>query len=516
MITSWGTKNDHYLVRLVTEYRSMSADVDIIVLSNVQKAVAAGVKVMVVDRQNPWSILRVAGAVRYPWSLGQEYREWKRYMGFPFLHRRILADRLNEYDLFIFSEDDTLITERNLQAFQTVSKVAREDEVPGFLRFEISPGGRRNYPEVHGHFHWDPMSIRKRGQYTLASFTNEHAASYVLTRQQLRRAIDSAGYLVEPHAGKYDMLCTAATDPYVQCGLQKLICISHLDDFLIHHLPNVYVGTQFGADDCEVRRQVGVLLRIGAKGHRRGPLFDTETKAELARYSKNFYEPVLPEVLAAIPEGARSILSIGCGWGATEACLTEKGLQVTAVSLDSVIAGHAQQRGVEVITGNFREAREKLAGRRFDCLLLSNVLHLVPNPVEVLSLFGNLLSPGGVLIAVSPNLARLGAKRLICRRGRIAKHEMYRRTGIQFSSHKTVREWFRAAGMQVQKFMDILEPRPKKYSRFTLGLGDRWIAWEFVSIAKMDQSRLTVWSHQLRSQHEISANSRHKRGVPSK
>ena len=38
------------------------------------------------------------------------------------------------------------------------------------------------------------------------------------------------------------MLCSAATDPYTRCGLTKVINISRIDDFLLPHLPNKYVG----------------------------------------------------------------------------------------------------------------------------------------------------------------------------------------------------------------------------------------------------------------------------------
>src|SRR5579864_7155130 len=315
VIASWGTKNDQYLSRLVLEYRSMSFDAHIVVLTNVEREIAPGVEVVTVDlkKLNPGSFRRVISAARYPWSILREYREWKRHMDFPFAHKQIFADRMNDYDLFVFSEDDTLVTEKNLRAFQEVSAVLPDNEIPGFLRFEESVDGSRNFPEVHGIFHWDPESVRLRGDNTLAFFTNEHAACYVLTRQQLRRAIESKGFLVYPHTEKYDLLCTAATDPYTQCGLQKLICISRLDEFLINHLPNKYIGTSFGVSNPELRRQVDLLLKIGQNGHKETALFQTETKLNYGAYSKNYYEPVVPELVSAIPKGAKTVLSIGCG-----------------------------------------------------------------------------------------------------------------------------------------------------------------------------------------------------------
>src|SRR5258707_914964 len=80
------------------------------------------------------------------------------------------------------------------------------------------------------------------GGYRFATFSNAHSGCYVLTRSHLRRVIRSGGYLVPPHDGFCDMRASAATDPYTRCGLTRRLCVSHLDRFLIHHLPNNYIG----------------------------------------------------------------------------------------------------------------------------------------------------------------------------------------------------------------------------------------------------------------------------------
>jgi SAM-dependent methyltransferase len=460
-IASYGVANEPYLTRLVQQYRSMPFDVDIVVLSNLRREVAPGVEVVVVDLQG-----------KNPWTL-------------PFPHKQIFADRLNDYDIFIYSEDDTLVTEKNLRAFLEVSAVLSEGEIPGFLRYEECPDGSRNFPEIHGTFHWDPASVRTRGGYTMAFFTNEHAACYALKREQLRRAINSGGYLVEAHADKYDLLCTAATDPYTQCGFQKLICVSHLDDFLIHHLPNKYVGSRFGIDEPELRRQLEMLLRPSSNGHRPSSLFQTETKLWAGWYSKDYYEPVRADVLAAIPEGARSVLSIGCGWGAMEAALAAKGMRVVAIPLDPVVAGGAEAKGFDVVHGDFQTAREKLEGERFDCLLLSNVLHLVPDPVEVLACYGKLLSEEGIALLLVPNILRLSTYWGRIRGDkRFQDFGSYGKTGVHLTSHKIVRGWIRDAGMIPGGITDVLSPSAQKAGRLALGLMNALLSSEIIAVGR--------------------------------
>jgi len=484
-IATWGTKNDDYLSRLVAEYRSMPFDVDIFVLSNVARPATPGVEVVVRRPRKIWSLDRVKEAARHPWLFLDHYSEWKRHLDFPFAHKQILADRVNQYDLFIFSEDDTLITERNLRAFMDVSQSLPENEVPGFLRFEEYPDGGRNYPEVHGIFHWDVESVRKRGPHTLASFTNLHSACYVLTQPQLQRAINSGGFLVGPHSEQYDPLCTAATDPYTQCGMQRLISLTKVDDFLIHHLPNRYLGTKFGVDEKEFRRQIESLLRIGTNGHRPAPLFRTETKLEYGIYSKPYYEPAYAEVLSLVPEHTKTVLSIGCGSGATEARLADRGIRVTGVPLDSVIAGCAEAKGVEIVQGDFATARQKLTGRQFDCILLSNILHLIPDPVATLASFETLLSPKGLIVAVLPNTTQIGPKgRAIRGNGRIRHNGTYEQSGVHLATPSSIRSWFRNAGMHVHQLRSVLTNRAQKYEFIAKTLPNSITAAEFIALAR--------------------------------
>ena len=148
-IANWGTKNDAYLAQLINEYQSMSFDVDVVVLSNLQKEFGDGVESVKVDLRG-----------KDPWSL-------------PFAHKAILASRVNEYDLFVYSEDDTLVTEKNLRAFQSVSGTLSETEVAGFFRFEKNPQGELHFPDVHGHFHWIQfLFVRRVTSSSLTSPTN--------------------------------------------------------------------------------------------------------------------------------------------------------------------------------------------------------------------------------------------------------------------------------------------------------------------------------------------------------
>ena len=80
--------------------------------------------------------------------------------------------------------------------------------------------------------------------------------------------------------------------------------------------------------------------------------------------------------------------------GATERQLVEQGIRVVGIPIDSVIGSSAEQHGIEIVYGDFKAARRSLQAERFDCILLINVLHLVPDPAGVLSSYTELLAPG--------------------------------------------------------------------------------------------------------------------------
>lgn len=458
-IASYGSRNDVYLAQLLQEYGRMPYDVDVVVVSNIEKPLPPGVE------------LRVGTPTKNPWSL-------------PFAHRAVFEERKDQYDLFIYSEDDTLITRSHVDAFMRAAAILKDDELAGFLRSEEGPDGTMYFSTIHRHYHWDPKSVVVRGGETFAFFTNEHGACYILTREQLRKAIASGGYSVPPHEGKYDMLVSAATDPYTQCGFRKLICISKLEEFTCKHLTNKYVG-RTGLESDIVQVQIQALLDIGRGAKNAGEPTPVETLLPGTRWAKSYYEPRRDDLVGLIPSTASSALSVGCGWGAFEEVLVERGIEVTAVPLDVVIGAVAERRGVRVLDTSIARGHDLVPAASFDVLMILGLLHLTSDPVDLLRQYSAALKPTGVLLITVPNVMHLAVRlrRLVGDTG-LAGLGDFRRSGVHVVSPGQVVAWLEASGLRAVWTGERLSDRWGRLNRFTMGLLKGFLAEELIVVAQ--------------------------------
>jgi SAM-dependent methyltransferase len=457
-IANHGVGNAHHARHLIEVYRRFAARVDIVVLSDVPKDFGPDVAV------------RVGLPSADPWSL-------------PFAHRPLFLERQDDYDIFIYSEDDTEFTEANLEAFLEATRVLPEDCIAGFLRYEKAPDGRTFYSTMHGPYHWDPASIVTVGGEVYARYTNDHAACYVLTREQLKRCIASGGYAVAPHAGRYDMLVSAATDPYARCGLRKMICVSRIDRFLLHHLPDKYLG-RIGIARDEIDAQIERILSLArarprpADGGSR--LITPRTAFDTIAFDKNYAEPVRTDVVALVPPDGRDVLSVGCERGLTETRLARAGYAVHAIALDPVIAVSARAQGVTVLAEDVETGLSALSPASFDCIVLNNVLSYVADADALLARLRPALRPGGAIVVGFDNARSLPVMRRFWRTagpdGLRALRKGYGAARYRPLTAPRVRHLLRCAGFRPDATRHRASGRWVVAGRAVAGLADPWLA----------------------------------------
>jgi len=462
-IANHGTRNRRFLDRLLDAYRSMRRyDIDLVVHSNIPKDLGPDIEVIVgLPSPDPWSL--------------------------PFAHKQLFSDRRDDYDLFIYTEDDTLLEQRNIDAFVEETSLLPDDCIAGFMRYEVDEDGRRYYSSMHSHFHWDIWSVVRHGDSVFARYTNDHAACFILTRDQLKRAIGSGGFLLPPVRRRYGMPETAATDPYGWCGMKKLVCISRFDDFCLHHLPNVYCGKLGLAEDM-ARLEIARLMSYAAEGAEMpvGPLFHTYPLRDSDPWNKPYHGHLRQDVLQAVPDAARTVLSVGCGNAINEIELLGRGMDVTGVPMDPVIATMGEAQGVKMLPADFDLAATRLGGRRFDCILMLDILQQLDDPVAVIEKFREFIGENGVLLVSVPNWNYCGILRK--RLGKPGREALEcRATGHKPGVHKTttrqVVKWLRAAGLRNIRRRGLPQTRYQRLSRTTMGLADGLLCEKLILLA---------------------------------
>jgi len=247
-IPSWGTKNSSHLNRILSEYDDIAQKYDVDILLFLTDDLD-------VSRHNNVNIKKIFFPREIKYLLVHQY---KRYM----------SARLNKYDIFIYSEDDILISKKNIDSFMSLSKdLSGTNLVPSFIRYEIKKGDKYKYLiDLH------PGNATSRYGTLLSRFiafknryfkgniifrvhhltdsvyiepNNLHSGCFILDRNQLRVAIESGNFQKGPRGGYCGVLESAASDIYYRCSLQKVYPLDKLESLLVHHLPDKYV-TELG------------------------------------------------------------------------------------------------------------------------------------------------------------------------------------------------------------------------------------------------------------------------------
>ena len=158
-------------------------------------------------------------------------------------HRREFTKHLDEYDLFVYTEDDMHFDLRHLTAYakesEWIAKSSLSDKyLVGYQRYEengISMGHTQVIWENSADA-WFPLEIDGR---LFMMPQNIHGGLYVSTRQELKTLQKKCRILNIPNIqGTFVRVRASGWDMYLHCGRRKVLPVDNFHNFLVHHLPD--------------------------------------------------------------------------------------------------------------------------------------------------------------------------------------------------------------------------------------------------------------------------------------
>jgi 2-polyprenyl-3-methyl-5-hydroxy-6-metoxy-1,4-benzoquinol methylase len=146
------------------------------------------------------------------------------------------------------------------------------------------------------------------------------------------------------------------------------------------------------------------------------------------------------------------VLDVGCGFAATSERIAQLGNRVVGVeeSADAVVV--ARTRLAEVVQldlQQFADVESALGGRRFDVIILADVLEHLPWPTGVLRKYASLLKDDGVVLISLPNVG-LWSVRLSLAFGSFQYDDtgVLDRTHLRFFTRSSARAMIDDAGLE--------------------------------------------------------------------
>lgn len=161
-------------------------------------------------------------------------------------HKQVMIDNADNYDWFLYSEDDVLITQDHLDA--VIEHPIEHTYVIGYVRYELKPGNKYKFlvdlHPAHSCHRGGNVPVKARhilnGEEYIEPY-NVHSACYIVNREQFRHALAN-GYKNDTPWYANGPMESVASNIYWNCGLTKVIPMKDFQRFMVHHLADRYVN----------------------------------------------------------------------------------------------------------------------------------------------------------------------------------------------------------------------------------------------------------------------------------
>jgi hypothetical protein len=174
--------------------------------------------------------------------------------------REYIISNLDNYDYFLYNEDDILINSKTLLKAIEINELISSIDIKyivGLLRFELN-NSHKEYTDLHpahsihrqGSGEIIKQIIEMQGKKYFEPY-NIHSGNFILSKKQLKYLIDSNLFFTTPEARYVGILESGASDLYL--NFTKLIPVDIFTELECHHMSNKYVYNSRKVTEEEIK-----------------------------------------------------------------------------------------------------------------------------------------------------------------------------------------------------------------------------------------------------------------------
>jgi len=170
-------------------------------------------------------------------------------LAFIYSTNQFIIDNVKNYDLFIHTDSDVVVTYQNIIYYLQNMDFLKEkipnsymNYIPGFLVYELDSNNNKriismntDYPPLGDEY----LEIARR-RYVVPH--NLHSNMNMVDSERLLNAISSGRFNSDPtiYKGMYYIREYCMTNIYFDCGMKKVVA-PLVPGYLVHHTPNKYI-----------------------------------------------------------------------------------------------------------------------------------------------------------------------------------------------------------------------------------------------------------------------------------
>lgn len=203
----------------------------------------------------------------------------------------------------------------------------------------------------------------------------------------------------------------------------------------------------------------------------------------------SYFSIIRNDLIKLIPENVKTILDIGCGFGATGNAIKKhfSGIKVIGIEINTDAANRAKELLDKVYIGDAETISPDIPEGSIDCIIFGDVLEHTREPLLVLQKFSTFLTDEGFIIASIPNIRNIKPLfKIIFDKFEYEDYGILDRTHLRFFTLHTIIKMFDEAKLNIisVKKKYGMGTKYKLIRIFTFGLISQFTIEQFLILAK--------------------------------